>query len=195
MAPRLFGTDGVRGVANAELTPQLAFDLARAAGQSVHGPVLIGRDTRRSGPMLTAALVAGFNSVGVDTVDLGVIPVGGVARLTNHTHAELGVMVSASHNPAPDNGIKLIGMAGNKLPDEQEAVIEARYRSDAPYPSPVGAEVGNSLRDDHAVHRYLTLIKGGRGRVLEGMNLVLDCANGAAYEAAPALSTHSPSLL
>jgi phosphoglucosamine mutase len=187
MAPRLFGTDGVRGVANAELTPQLAFDLARAAGETVRGPVLIGRDTRRSGPMLTAALMAGFNSVGVDTVDLGVIPVGGVARLTKHTHAELGVMVSASHNPAPDNGIKLMGMSGNKLPDEQEARIEERYRSEAPYSAPVGVEVGNSLRDDHAVHRYLTLIEGGRGRILEGMNIALDCANGAAYQAAPAL--------
>lgn len=187
MGARLFGTDGVRGVANAELSPQLAFDLARAAGETVSGPVLIGRDTRRSGPMLTAALTAGFNTVGVDTVDLGVIPVGGVSRLTNHTHAELGVMVSASHNPAPDNGIKLIGISGNKLPDEQEAVIEERYHSDAPYAVPVGATVGNALQDTRAIDRYLTLIKGDRGRILAGMQLALDCANGAAYEAAPEL--------
>ncbi len=187
MGARLFGTDGVRGVANTELTPRLAFDLARAAGETVDGPVLIGRDTRRSGPMLTAALVAGFNSVGVDTVDLGVIPVGGVSRLTSHTHAELGVMVSASHNPAPDNGIKLIGVTGNKLSDEKEAAIEARYRSGEPYPSPVGAAVGYALEDRQAIAHYLTLIRGDRGPVLNGMEIVLDCANGAAYEAAPEL--------
>ncbi len=187
MGGRLFGTDGVRGVANAELTPQLVFDLARAAGETVSGPVLIGRDTRRSGPMLTAALIAGFNSVGVDTVDLGIIPVGGVSRLTNHTHAELGVMVSASHNPASDNGIKFIGVTGNKLPDDVEAAIEARYHRGPPYHAPVGASVGNALRDDRAVDRYLALIKGDRGGVLAGMALALDCANGAAYEAAPEL--------
>ncbi len=187
MAGRLFGTDGVRGVANIALTPELAFGLARAAGVSVRGPVLIGRDTRRSGPMLVGALVAGFNSVGVDTVDLGVIPVGAVARLTNHTHADLGVMVSASHNPAIDNGIKLIGVSGNKLSDEREEAIETRYADDAPYPAPVGGDVGIGLRDERATDRYIELLAGGRQATFGGVELVLDCANGAASIAAPAL--------
>jgi phosphoglucosamine mutase len=187
MPGRLFGTDGVRGVANAELTPQLAFDLARAAGETIGGPVIVGRDTRRSGPMLSLALQAGFNAVGVDTVDVGVIPVGGVSRLTHETDADLGVMVSASHNPAPDNGIKLIGPTGNKLPDEQEEAVEARYRSATPYHAPVGAAVGTAIRDDDAVTRYLDLVIGDRERILSGMTLVLDCANGAAHLAAPEL--------
>jgi phosphoglucosamine mutase len=184
---RLFGTDGVRGVANRDLTPQLAFDLARAAGETIRGPVLIGRDTRRSGPMLAAALQAGFNSVGVDTIDLGVIPVGAVSRLTNTSDAEMGVMVSASHNPAPDNGIKLIAHSGNKLPDAQEEAIEARYRLGTPYPSPTGGAVGTTEAMDDAVDRYLDLLAGVRGPVLAGVRLALDCANGAAHIAAPAL--------
>ncbi len=187
MGGRLFGTDGVRGVANAELTPQLAFDIGRAAGETVRGPVLIGRDTRRSGPMLASALQAGLNSVGVDTVDLGVIPVGAVSRMTHLTHAELGVMVSASHNPAPDNGIKLIGTTGNKLPDEKEEAIEARYRSSAPYHAPVGSAVGIALRDDRAVARYVDVLADEDNPDLGGLDLVLDCANGAAYQAAPEL--------
>ena len=128
MAERhLFGTDGVRGLANSELTPATAFGLARAAGESRSGHVVIGRDTRRSGPMLAAALMAGFNSVGVDVVDVGIIPVGGVSVLTRNTGAEFGVMVSASHNPAPDNGIKFFDADGTKLSDEHEAAIESRY--------------------------------------------------------------------
>jgi len=187
MGDRLFGTDGVRGVANSELTPQLAFDLARAAGSAIRGPVLIGRDTRRSGPMLAAALQAGFNSVGVDTVDLGVIPIGGVSRLTNASDAEMGVMVSASHNPAPDNGIKLIAHSGNKLPDALEEAIERRYESGVAYATPTGGGVGTAEVMEGAIDRYLHLVAGGRGRVLSGMRLALDCANGAAHLAAPAL--------
>ena len=103
--PRLFGTDGVRGRANSELTPELAFDLARAAGEGIDRHVVIGRDTRRSGTMLASAVAAGFNAVGVDTVALGILPVGAVSRLTRDTGATYGVMISASHNPAEDNGI------------------------------------------------------------------------------------------
>ena len=131
MADRhLFGTDGVRGVANDGLTPEIAFDLARAAGEGREGHVLVGRDTRRSGPMLAAALMAGFNSVGVDTVDLGIIPVGAVSRLVRDSGATYGAMVSASHNPAPDNGIKFFGRNGTKLSDdsENEEAIEYAHK-------------------------------------------------------------------
>lgn len=187
MVGQLFGTDGVRGVANEELTPQLAFNLARAAGETIRGPVVIGRDTRRSGTMLSAALQAGFNAVGIDTVDLGVIPVGAVSRLTRNTDAELGVMVSASHNPAPDNGIKLIATTGNKLPDAQEAAIESRYSSAAPYNHPLGGGVGISSVQTDAMGRYLGMLIGDEGPIFKGLSLALDCANGAAYEAAPEL--------
>ncbi len=186
---RLFGTDGVRGVANTELTPQLAFDLARAAAGSIDGPVLIGRDTRRSGPMLTAALHAGFTSVGVDTLDVGVVPVGGVSRLTISMGAAMGVMVSASHNPAADNGVKLIGPNGNKLPDADEDAIAARYLSGAPYPQPTGGGVGSITVMDDGPARYVELLATEHGVALDGMEIVLDCANGAASWAAPELFT------
>ncbi len=163
---RLFGTDGVRGVANEELTPQLAFDLAPAAAGSLDGPsgdtVLIGRDTRRSGPMLTAALQSGFNSVGVDTVDLGVIPVGGVSRLIRSEGAAMGVMVSASHNPAADNGVKLIGPNGNKLPDAEEEAIAARYFAGGPHPQPTGAGVGWASELTDAGNRYVGQLSSRR---------------------------------
>ena len=139
---RLFGTDGVRGLANSELTPDLAFELARAAGHRAEGHIVVGRDTRRSGPMLVSALMAGFNSIGVDTVDLGVIPVGGVSRLTRDTEARFGVMVSASHNPAEDNGIKFFGPDGTKLSDEGEDAIERRLRSAGAATRPIGPEIG-----------------------------------------------------
>ncbi len=183
----LFGTDGVRGVANTELNPQLAFDLARATAGSVAGVVLIGRDTRRSGPMLTAALHAGFTSVGLDTVDLGVLPVGGVARLTMTEGAALGVMVSASHNPAADNGVKLIGPNGNKLPDAEEDAITARFMAGGPYPQPTGAGVGSITIMDDALSRYVDQLATEHGVALDGMEIVLDCANGAASVAAPEL--------
>jgi phosphoglucosamine mutase len=190
---RLFGTDGVRGVANEELTPQLAFDLARAAAGSIDGPsgdtVLLGRDTRRSGPMLTAALHAGFNSVGVDTVDLGVIPVGGVSRLIRSEGAAMGVMVSASHNPAADNGVKLIGPNGNKLPDTEEEAITARYFAGGPHPQPTGSAVGWASELTDAGDRYVGELVADQASSLDGMAIVLDCANGAASWAAPELFT------
>ncbi len=187
---RLFGTDGIRGVANTELTPRLAFDLARAAGEVLtpgSGSVLIGRDTRRSGPMLVAALTAGFAAVGVDTVDAGVLPTGGVSRLTRITDAAFGVVVSASHNPAPDNGIKLIGRTGNKLSDALEAEVEARYLAGEPHPAPTGGGVGDASLMDDPLGRYLDLLIGDRGQPLSGMSLVLDCAHGAAHVVGPRL--------
>jgi phosphoglucosamine mutase len=127
---RLFGTDGVRGVANLELTPELALQIGRAAGSLISGgSALIGRDTRRSGEMLSAALQAGFHSAGVDTVDVGVLPSGAISHLTAHSGADMGAVVSASHNPAADNGIKLLGSRGTKLTDAEEDRIEERLRN------------------------------------------------------------------
>lgn len=183
--PRLFGTDGVRGLANSRLTPQLAFDLARAAGEGSDGPVVVGRDTRRSGPMLASALHAGFNAVGVDSVDLGIVPVGAVSRLLRDTGAQLGVMVSASHNPAEDNGIKFFGPDGAKVPAAREDAIEARVRRSGPWPRPTGAAVGFQSVMTDAVERYVERIIENFPYRLRGMSFALDCANGAALVAAP----------
>lgn len=185
--PRLFGTDGVRGVANSDLTADLALNLARAAGSTVEGHVVIGRDTRRSGPMLSSAVAAGFNSVGIDTVDLGIIPVGGVSRLARDTGASLGVMVSASHNPAEDNGIKFFGKDGSKLSDDLEAAIETRYFSSEVHSRPVGANVGLQTQMAGSVDRYVDKISQTVEYSMRGLEFVVDCANGAAFSAAPAL--------
>jgi len=184
---RLFGTDGVRGRANTDLTVDMALDLARAAGEGTEGPVVIGRDTRRSGAMLTTALHAGFNSVGIDTIDLGVLPVGGVSRLLRQLEVPLAVMVSASHNPAHDNGIKFLGPDGGKLNDEQEAVIETRYRRGAPWRHPDGALIGMRQNMDDAVARYVDNLVENAEYKLRGLEFVLDCANGASFRAAPGL--------
>ncbi len=184
---RLFGTDGVRGVANSELTAELAMNLARAAGVGVDGHVVIGRDTRRSGPMLASAVAAGFNAVGVDTVDLGIIPVGAVSRLARDTGAVLGVMVSASHNPAEDNGIKFFGRDGAKLSDSAEAAIEARYHSNEVYSRPIGSAIGMQTYMTDAVSRYVDKIAQTVEYSMRGLEFVVDCANGAAFAAAPAL--------
>ncbi|MGI9585224.1 MAG: phosphoglucosamine mutase, partial [Acidimicrobiia bacterium] len=184
---RLFGTDGVRGVANSELSSQVAYDLARAAGSQVDGHVVIGRDTRRSGPMLSSAASAGFNAVGVDVVDLGIIPVGAVSRIGRDTGASLGVMVSASHNPAEDNGIKFFGKDGAKLTDEGEASIEDRYFSDDHYSRPVASKVGIQTRMHNPVERYVDRVSNTVDYSMRGLEFFVDCANGAAFEAAPAL--------
>ncbi|MFO7699731.1 MAG: phosphoglucosamine mutase [Acidimicrobiia bacterium] len=185
--PRLFGTDGVRGRANSELTPELAFDLARAAGEGIDRHVVIGRDTRRSGTMLLSAVSAGFNAVGVDTVDLGIIPVGGVSRLARDTGASLGVMISASHNPAEDNGIKFFGMDGAKLSDEREAAIEARYFSKVGYARPVAGRVGIQTTMSDAIARYVDKVALTVDYSMRGLEFVVDCANGASFLAAPQL--------
>jgi len=184
---RLFGTDGVRGVANSELTPELAFNLARAAGESIQGHVVIGRDPRRSSPMLTSATAAGFNAIGVDTVDLGILPVGAVSRLARDTGAVYGIMVSASHNPAEDNGIKLFGKDGAKIPDDVEQSIEARYFSDRLFRRPVAGNVGIQTTMHNAVDRYVDKVSQTVGYSMRGLEFVVDCAHGAAFLAAPQL--------
>jgi len=183
----LFGTDGVRGRANSELTVDLAVGLARAAGRMTDLPVAIGRDPRRSSPMLAAALMAGFNSVGVDVVDLGIVPVGAVSRLGRDIDAGFGVMVSASHNPAEDNGIKFFGRNGTKLSDEEEAAIEAAYRSGRPAGVPVGSAVGIQTVMTDATERYVDRLAATVRYSMRGLEFVVDCANGAAFRAAPLL--------
>lgn len=185
---RLFGTDGVRGVANLELDPQFALDLGRAAGLTLReGPALVGRDTRRSGEMLSSALQAGFHSAGIDTVDVGVMPSGGISHLTGEGGSEMGVIVSASHNPASDNGIKLLSSHGTKLTDKQENRIEERMRKPVSRRIPYGANVGTRFVDKDGVHNYVTALVEGSDYTFQGTGVVIDCANGAAYQAAPSL--------
>ncbi len=184
---RLFGTDGVRGVANLELTPELATAIGRAAGLQIRlGPVIVGRDTRRSGEMLSLALQAGFHSAGIDTLDVGVLPSGGISYLTYEMGARLGAVVSASHNPAPDNGIKLLSSEGTKLSDEEEDHIEARIRSSS-IRIPTGHLVGTRFGDGSSFDRYLEFLAGTARYSYRGMVVAIDAANGAAYRAAPAL--------
>lgn len=188
---RLFGTDGVRGVANRELTPELAFRLGWAAayyfGREHERPeFLIGRDTRISGQMLEAALCAGICSAGGDAVVLGIIPTPGVAWLTRSSDAAAGVVISASHNPFDDNGIKFFSGAGFKLPDavEDELDLLVNGRMDT-LPRPTGKAVGTvSYRHDRLA-AYMDFLCGTLPDSLQGLRLVIDCANGAASEAAP----------
>lgn len=183
----LFGTDGVRGVANVDLTADVAFGLARAAGDGRTGSVVVGRDTRRSGQMLSAAVQAGFNASGFDTVDVGIIPVGGVSHLIGAFDADFGVMVSASHNPAADNGIKFFGPGGSKLDDVRESAIEARFRHGEPWHEVSGPDVGIQITIDDAVDRYIRHLLAQADHNLSGIEVMLDCAHGAAVRAAPEL--------
>ncbi|HHC08978.1 MAG TPA: phosphoglucosamine mutase [Actinobacteria bacterium] len=185
--PKLFGTDGVRGLANAEITVELAVGLARAAARLTDLPVVVGRDPRRSSPMLAAALMAGFNSAGLDTVDLGIIPVGGVSRLVRDMGAGLGVMVSASHNPAPDNGIKFFAHDGRKLDPADEARLEAALDGGGSRVIPIGPEVGIQTVVADAVERYVERIAATARYSMRGLEFVVDCAHGAAFRAAPML--------
>ncbi|PYI50573.1 phosphoglucosamine mutase [Paenibacillus flagellatus] len=188
---KYFGTDGVRGVANSELTPELAYKIGRCGGyvltQHAEKPVvLIGRDTRVSGPMLEAALVAGLLSIGADVVRLGVISTPGVAYLTRTMGADAGVMISASHNPVEDNGIKFFGSDGFKLFDETELEIERLLDAAADeLPRPVGGDLGTAHDDPEAKYRYTDYLKTTVRRRFDGLKIVLDCAHGAAYELAP----------
>jgi phosphoglucosamine mutase len=184
---RLFGTDGIRGVANTHLTAELALELGRAAGSLLTtGPVLVGRDTRRSGEMLSAALQAGFQSAGIDTVDAGVLPSGGISLLTATGSATMGAIVSASHNPAEDNGIKLLAADGTKLADEREDEIERRLRNGS-RSVPIGPGVGTRFPLPDATEQYIGRLARDADYRFRGISVVLDCANGAAYRAAPAL--------
>jgi phosphoglucosamine mutase len=183
----LFGTDGVRGRAGDDLTAELAMGLARAASEGVSGLAVVGRDTRRSGPMLASAVHAGFNAGGLDTVDVGVLPVGGVSTLVRRLGAAFGVMVSASHNPAPDNGIKFFGSDGSKLDDPAEESIAARYRTGEGTPGRVGDMIGTQRVMADAAGTYVADLMRRSLRTLGGLAIVLDTAHGAAFETAPEL--------
>lgn len=183
----IFGTDGVRGAVGSELTPELALEIGRAAGSYLRGgPVLVGRDTRRSGSMLSSALQSGFHASGIDTIDVGVMPSGGISHLTAESAATMGAIVSASHNPAPDNGIKLLAARGTKLADEVERELEDRLRSSGGK-SAVGSAIGFRLPSEDSYRRYLNHLVNVSRYSLSGLDIALDCANGAAYKAAPEL--------
>ncbi|HTY71197.1 MAG TPA: phosphoglucosamine mutase [Actinomycetes bacterium] len=191
-ADRLFGTDGVRGVANIDLTAELALDLSVAAAHVLadagafegHRPVaVLGRDPRASGEFLSAAVAAGLASAGVDVLDVGVLPTPAVAFLTDDLGADLGVMISASHNPMPDNGIKVFARGGIKLDDELEDAIERRMRE--PWERPVGAGVGRIRPYAQGAERYLEFLAKAAPVRLDGLSVVVDCAHGAASLIAP----------
>ena len=184
---KLFGTDGVRGVANRDLTPDLALALGRAAGLVLApsgGRVVVGRDTRVSGPMLEAALVAGLCSAGVRVAVAGVLPTPGVAWLTRVENAIAGAVISASHNPVEDNGIKFFSSAGSKISGEDEVAIEALVK-DVPTPLPEGTSIGGVEVIEDATARYVGHVTSAIEGSLEGLRVVLDCAHGAAWRAGP----------
>lgn len=182
---KYFGTDGVRGVANAELTPELAFKLGRFGGyvltkETTRPKVLIGRDTRISGHMLEGALVAGLLSIGAEVMRLGVISTPGVAFLTKAMGAQAGVMISASHNPVADNGIKFFGPDGFKLTDEQENEIEALLDGEKDEsPRPVGGDLGIVTDYFEGGQKYLQYLKQTADEDFSGLHVALDCAHGA----------------
>jgi phosphoglucosamine mutase len=188
----IFGTDGVRGLANADLTAELALDLSVAAAHVLgdvgafegHRPVaVVGRDPRASGEFLSAAVVAGLASAGVDVVDVGVVPTPAVAYLTAHIGADLGAVISASHNAMPDNGLKFLARGGHKLADELEDAIEKRLRED--WARPTGAAVGRIRADASLAQRYAAHLLSTVPHPLAGLKVVLDAAHGAAYALAP----------
>ncbi|WP_400158610.1 phosphoglucosamine mutase [Arthrobacter sp. BPSS-3] len=189
---RLFGTDGVRGLANGLLTAELAMQLAQAAavvlghdrntGQG-RPRAVVARDPRASGEFIAAAVEAGLSSSGIDVYDAGVLPTPAAAYLVADLHADFGVMISASHNPAPDNGIKFFARGGQKLPDEVEDAIEARL-GEEPL-RPVGADVGRIQRFSDAEDRYIVHLLGTLPHRLEGLKVVVDCAHGAASGCSP----------
>ena len=202
---RLFGTDGVRGLANADLTPSIALSLATSAARvllqqkmpeqgraaepfagrtSTRRPVaVVGRDPRASGEMLEAAVAAGLASAGVDVLLLGVVPTPAVAFLTGHLDADLGVVISASHNSMPDNGIKIFAAGGLKLEDSVEDAIESGM--DVPWALPTGAKVGRIRSATDCIEAYLDHLHACTPHSLAGLRIVVDCANGAAYSVAP----------
>jgi phosphoglucosamine mutase len=187
---RLFGTDGVRGRANHDLTPQLALSVAAAAARVLiehdrsHRPVaLVGRDPRASGEMLEAAVAAGLTSAGADVLRAGVLPTPAVAHLVGELGTDLGVMISASHNPMPDNGIKLFAAGGHKLADDVEDEIEQRL--DDSGPRPTGPHVGRVRDVTDAAERYVDHLLEAAPRALSGLRVVVDCANGSAAHVAP----------
>ena len=188
----LFGTDGIRGLANVDLTAELALDVAVAAAhilveslgdKSKRPRAIVGQDSRASGEFLEAAVVAGLTSAGVDVYRVGVLPTPAIAFLVAESGADLGVMISASHNPAPDNGIKLFARGGEKLADSLEAAIEARMGE--PWQRPTGAHVGRVIEDTSAREKYIAHLLKSVDVSLSGIKVVVDCANGAASFVAP----------
>jgi len=193
MGRRFFGTDGIRGKANAfPITPELALKIGMATGIAFRRGnhrhrVVIGKDTRLSGYMIETALVAGFTSVGVDCFQTGPVPTPAIAMLTRSLRADMGVMISASHNPYDDNGIKIFGPDGFKLSDELEIEIEAMLETDLSSKLAGSASLGRNTRIDSAADRYVEFVKRTlpRNLGLDGVRIALDCANGAAYKVAP----------
>ncbi len=188
---RLFGTDGVRGSANKDLTPELVFALGKSASLVIaqqHGKgrasAVVGRDPRASGEMLEAALIAGLATVGVDVLKVGVLPTPAIAYLTQYYKADLGIVLSASHNVFSDNGVKFFSKDGKKLPDEVEDEIEKNL--DTKVPHPTGSEVGRVKEMADAYEAYVShLLETINLGALKGLKIVVDCANGAASEVAP----------
>lgn len=189
---RLFGTDGVRGLANRFVTAELALDLSVAAAHVLaeagafegHRPrAVLGRDPRASGEFLAAAVTAGLLSAGVDVLDAGVLPTPAIAFLTADSDADLGVMLSASHNAMPDNGIKFFARGGHKLPDDVEDAIEARMRE--PWDRPTGARVGRLRTFEGGAERYVEHLLSALPHRLDGLRVVIDAAHGAASEVSP----------
>lgn len=200
MSRKYFGTDGIRGPANTfPMTADMALKTAMATalvlkrdnldGGGHQNRVVIGKDTRLSGYMLEQAMSSGFVAMGMDVVLVGPIPTPAIAILTRSLRADLGVMISASHNPFQDNGIKLFGPEGYKLPDEVEEQIEQKIDSDLSGDLPLPADLGRASRLDDASGRYIEYIKSSipRNQSLEGLKIVVDCANGAAYKVAPSI--------
>ncbi len=196
---RLFGTDGVRGVANKDITAELAVELAVAAAHVLgqfgafeasesddrkeRPRAVVAHDPRPSGDFISSAICAGLASAGVDVLDAGVLPTPGLAYLVKDSGADLGVMISASHNPHPDNGIKFFARGGTKLPDEVEDAIEARLHEE--WARPLGTEVGAIAPYENAVDAYVEHLLSTLEASLEGLSVVVDCANGASYESGP----------
>lgn len=189
MSTRLFGTDGVRGIANKELTPELAFRLGEAAGHFLGdkgaGRIVVGRDTRRSGAMLESALIAGITSGGGDALVCGVVPTPAVAYLVRELGADGGVVISASHNPPEYNGIKFFSREGFKLPDELEDEIEAFVAGEREWERPTGGGIGCIEPVDDALERYVAHAVSTVDVRFEGLRVALDCGHGAASGSTP----------
>lgn len=187
---KLFGTDGVRGVANSELTPELALKIAKAGGYFLGKDVdkpkfVVGRDTRCSGDMLEGAVIAGLCSIGADVIDIGILPTPGIAYLTRRLKASGGVVISASHNPIVDNGIKFFDNNGFKLSDDVEEAIEKLILEEFEFPKPIGKEIGKVKILENACDIYAKYLISQIGIKLDGLKVVLDCAYGASYRLAP----------
>lgn len=189
---KYFGTDGVRGVANIELTPELAYKIGRAGAyvltkQNNKPTIIVGMDTRISGDMLEASLISGMCSVGANVISLGIIPTPAVAYLVKKYNADAGVMISASHNPFKDNGIKFFNNKGFKLNDNVEEEIEKYIDDDSQIPYEQGENIGYKQTKEEAIEDYVNFLKSTLDVNFEDFDITVDCANGATYQAAPIL--------